>query len=58
MGVEAVEVVPEAMEAAGRLELAEESMVANKTCTMEVVGTNELPWRNRKPFLGEEGFSS
>ena len=57
-GVEAVEVAPEAMEAAGHLEIAEESMVANKTCSMEVVGTNEWPWRNRKLFLGEEGFSS
>lgn len=57
MGAEVVEAAPEAMEVAGHLEITEASMVASKTCTLEVDGTNQLPWRSRKAFLGE-GVSS
>lgn len=57
MGAEAVEAVPEAMEVAEHLGIAEESMVANKTCSSEVDGINQLRWKHRKAFFGEEVLS-
>ena len=58
MGAVVVEAAPEAMEVAGHLEIAEAFKVASKTCTLEADGTNQLPWRSRKAFLGEGVFSA